>query len=279
MASVTTAHGWQLQQDSANAYERYLVPLLFEVGARHLLDSVRIGPGQRVLDVACGTGIVARTAVRRVGPSGEVTGVDLNPDMLAVAREVSAREVAASDAAPIRWVEASADELPLAGASVDVACCQQGLQFLADRAAALAELHRVLTPGGRLGLSTCRPLEHQPGYVPLVEALRHHVGESAAAGMASPFAFGDRQEIRSLVAEAGFRDVEVRIEVWPVRLDSPEAFLRGESASSPLGGVIAALDGDVVEALLADLAEGLGPHTDDAGISFPFETLVVTATR
>jgi ubiquinone/menaquinone biosynthesis C-methylase UbiE len=274
MSSPTTAHGWQLQEDSASAYERYLVPLLFEAGARHLVDSVRLAPGERILDVACGTGVVARTAARRVGPSGAVTGVDLNAGMLAVARAASA-----GAATPIRWVEASAEDLPLPDGTVDVACCQQGLQFFTDRAAALTELRRVLVPGGRLGLNTCRPLEHQPGYVPLVEALRRHVGEPAAAGMASPFSFGDPQKVRLLVAEAGFGDVEVRIVIWPVRLDSPEAFLRGETASSPLGGVIAALDADVTEALLEDLVDGLGPHTDDAGISFPFETLVVTATR
>ena len=273
MASITAEHGWQLVQDSASAYERYLVPLLFDTGARDLLDRVGVGPGQRVLDVACGTGIVARHAARRVGPDGEVTGIDLNPDMLAVAG-------AATDGSPtIRFEEASADDLPLPDASVDVACCQQGLQFFADRAAALAEVHRVLAPGGRLAASTCRSLAHQPGYVPLVEALRRHVGEPAAEGMASPFALGDADELRALVTQAGFLEVEIRIAVWSIRLDSAEAFLRGETASSPLGAVIAALDRDVVDALVADLAAGLAAHTDDAGLSFPFETLVVTATR
>lgn len=274
MANASTTHGWQLQEDSASAYERYLVPLLFEAGARSLVDRLGVAPGARVLDVACGTGIVARTAAPHVEPGGEVTGVDLNAGMLAAARKASAGE-----ATPIRWVEASADDLPIPGAAVDVACCQQGLQFFGDRAAALAELYRVLAPGGRLGISTCRPLEHQPGYVPLVEALRRHVGEAAAVGMSSPFAFGDLGAVRSLVGDAGFGDVEIRIVVWPVRLGSPEAFLRGETASSPLGEVVAALDPDVVDALLADLATGLGPYTDDAGISFPFETLEVTATR
>jgi ubiquinone/menaquinone biosynthesis C-methylase UbiE len=274
MAEATTLHGWQLQEDSASAYERYLVPLIFDAGARDLLDRLQVRPGQRVLDLACGTGIVARHAARRVGSDGEVTGVDVNPGMLAVAREAAARE-----GATVRFEHASADDLPLPDASVDVACCQQGLQFLADRSAALAELHRVLAPGGRLGLSLCRSLEHQPGYVPLVEALRRHVGEPAAQGMASPFAFGDRDRIRALVDETGFRDVEIHIDVTALRLASPEAFLRGEAASSPLGEVISALDGDVFEALLADLAEGLAPHTDDRGIAFPFEALVLTATR
>jgi SAM-dependent methyltransferase len=180
---------------------------------------------------------------------------------------------------PIAWEQASADALPLPDASVDVAVCQQGLQFFPDREAALAEVYRVTTTGGRLGLSVCRPLEHQPGYRPLVDALRRHVGQPAADGMASPFGFGSRAELSALVRGAGFRDVEVRIVIWPVRLPSPAAFLRGETGSSPLGEVMAALDGEVVDALLTDLAHGLAPHSDDAGLSFPLETLVATATR
>ncbi len=272
MTQTATTHGWQLQEDSASAYERYLVPLLFDASARDLLDRIEPRPGERFLDVACGTGIVARHAAQRVGPDGEVIGVDLNPGMLTVAREVSGSP-------SIRWEEASADALPLPDASIDVACCQQGVQFLADREAALAELHRVVVPGGRLALSACRPLDHQPGYVPLVSALRRHVGQPAAEGMASPFAFGDREQVRDLVRGAGFGDVEVRIVVLPVRVATPEAFLWGETASSPLGEVMAGLDADVIEEVVADLADGLAPHTDDVGISFPFETLVVTATR
>jgi ubiquinone/menaquinone biosynthesis C-methylase UbiE len=274
MTDTTTLHGWQLHEDSAEAYEHYLVPLIFDAGARTLLDRLEVKPGQRVLDLACGTGIVARHAARRVGADGEVTAVDVNPGMLAVARAA-----AASEPTTVRFEHASAEDLPLPDASVDVACCQQGLQFFGDRPAALAQLHRVLVPGGRLGLSLCRSLEHQPGYVPLVEALRRHVGEPAAQGMASPFAFGDGDQVRALVKAAGFRDVEIHIDVTALRLASPEAFLYGEVASSPLGEVISALDGDVIDALLADLADGLAPHTDDRGIAFPFETLVLTATR
>jgi SAM-dependent methyltransferase len=273
-ATTSTGHGWQLEEDGASAYERYLIPLLFETTAQDLLDAVEVKPGQRVLDAACGTGIVSRHAARRVGRDGEVVGVDLNPGMLAVAREI-----AASEGLTVRWEEASADALPLPSSSVDVACCQQGLQFFTDRADALAELHRVVAPGGRLGLSTCRSLDHQPGYRPLVEVLRRHVGEPAAEGIASPFVLGETEEVRALVRGAGFRDVRVRIAVWALRLDSPEDFLRGETASSPLGAVIAGLDPDVVDALLVDLGDRLAPHTDDSGLSFPLETLVVTATR
>ncbi len=266
---TSTAHGWQLEEDSATAYERFLVPLLFDTSARDLVDRLQVRSGDRVLDVACGTGAVARHAAER---ADEVVAVDLNPGMLAAAKEAVPHP-------SIRWQEASADALPLSDGSVDIVCCQQGLQFFGDRSAALAEMHRVTAPDGRLGLSVCRPLEHQPGYQPLVDGLRRHVGQAAAEGMASPFGFGDRDEVVALVRAAGFRDVEVRIVIWPLRASSPEAFLRGETASSPLGGVIADLDDEVIDALIADISEGLAPHTDDAGISFPIETLVVTAGR
>lgn len=272
MAQTTAAHGWQLEQDSATAYERFLVPLLFDTSARDLVDRLQVRPSDRVLDVACGTGVVARHAAERVEPDGEVVAVDLNPGMLAAAQEAAANRA-------IRWEEASADALGLEDGHVDVVCCQQGLQFFGDRPAALAEMHRVTTAGGRLGLSVCRPLDHQPGYRPLVDGLRRHVGHAAAEGMASPFSFGDRDEIVALVRAAGFRDVEARIVIWPLRVSSPAAFLRGETASSPLGGVIADLDAEVIDALIADISEGLAPHTDDAGVSFPIETLVVTARR
>jgi SAM-dependent methyltransferase len=275
MVETLTTPGWQLEETSAAAYERYLVPLLFDRAANDLLDVVDVVPGERVLDLACGTGAVTRHAARRVAPGGLVVGVDVNSGMLAVAAE----QVRIDGGADVRLEEASAEALPLPDGSFDVACCQQGLQFVADRAAALAELHRVTVPGGRLALSLCRGLEHQPGYRPLIGVLAHHVGADAAAGMASPFALGDAEVVRTLVLQAGFDEVQVRIAVWPVRVASPQAFLRGETASSPLGAVIAALDADVVAALLEDLAEELRPHTDDAGLSFPFESLVVTATR
>jgi ubiquinone/menaquinone biosynthesis C-methylase UbiE len=276
MTDTLTDHGWQLTEDSAAAYERYLVPLLFDRAASELLDFVGVEPGERVLDLACGTGAVTRHAARRVAPGGQVIAIDVNPGMLAVAERAA---MPADGGGNVRLEEARAEALPLPDASIDVACCQQGLQFVTDRAAALAELHRVTAPGGRLALSLCRDLAHQPAYRRLVDALGRHVGADAAKGMASPFSLGDTEEIRGLVHVTGFSDIEVRITVRPLRVASPESFLRGETASSPLGEVVAALDPDVIATLLDDLTESLEPHTDDFGLSFPFETLVVTARR
>jgi SAM-dependent methyltransferase len=271
---TTTAGGWQLEEGSAVAYERYLVPVYMDPWARSLVDAVAPSGSERVLDVACGTGIAARHAAARLGPGGEVTGVDLNPSMLAVAREVGAGTEPA-----IRWEHASVDDLPFPDASFDVALCQQGLQFFLDEVAALAEIRRVLRAGGRLGLSTVRSLEHQPGYEILIESIRRHVGVEAADVVGSPYTLGAVGEVRALLEKAGFGEIHARIEIWPARFGSAGDLLRAETSSSPLGDLVASLDRDVQETLVGELTAKLHVHADDDGIVFPFETTVVTAVR
>lgn len=266
--------GWQLDVPAAAAYERNLVPIICGPLAAELVDRVEVKPGQRVLDVACGTGAVARQAAERVGPSGEVVGVDVAEPMLAVAREITAGTLP-----PIRWERAEAADLPFPDASFDAVVCSEGLQFFPDRASALVEMHRVVRPGGRAILSTWRSVEHQAGYRVLAETLTRHLGAQAGAVVGSPYALGDPEELRGLVAGAGFRDVEVTYHVMAPRFASPEGLLRAETSSSPLGDIVDALDGDVRTALLADLTRQLEPYTDDEGVVFPFQALLATATR
>lgn len=265
--------GWQLDEAGAAAYERHLVPALFDPWATDLVGAVSLRAGQRVLDLACGTGIVARHVARHVRPGGEVTGVDVSPAMLSVAREA-----AAGLDPPIRWKEAIAHDLPFPNGGFDVVLCQQALQFFPDRPKALNEMRRVVAPGGRLGLSTCRSIAHQPGYEVLVDVLRRHVGAQASEVIRSPYGLGDPDELRGLVTAAGFRDVHLRIVVTTFRVPDAQTLLQGEMASSPLGDLVSDLDGDVRKALLDDLDRSLASHVDDDGVVFPFETLVVTAT-
>src|SRR6476620_5853359 len=118
---------WQGAGSAREVYERELVPVIFGVWAPILVELAQPRPGERVVDVACGTGIVARIAATRVGPTGVVVGVDLNPGMLSVARSVASTDPRSS--APIQWQEASADKMPLPDSSFDVVYCQLGLQF------------------------------------------------------------------------------------------------------------------------------------------------------
>jgi ubiquinone/menaquinone biosynthesis C-methylase UbiE len=309
----------QLEESTAEAHERYLVPLLFAPGAEVLIELAALGPGERVLDVACGTGSVARRAAQRVGATGTVVGPDVSESMLKVARKAS------SEIRPaIEWRQGDARDIPFPDAAFDVVFCQQGLQFFPDRSAALREMHRVLVPNGRLTLSVLRSIEHNSGWALLAEVLERHVGPDAGAIMRSPFLrlqrfsfeceaapdrsryrfyapprqsaksvprpvgsglFIQRQtavstdELRDLIASAGFRDVRILIGIGPVRYPSAEEFFRWEATSWLLAEPLGSLKDDVRNALIRELREALRLYADDDGIVFPAETYLTVGRR
>ena len=264
--------GWQLVEDGADAYERYLAPVFFDPWARRLLSLAGVRPGERVLDVACGTGSVARRAAERVGPRGSVTGLDLNEGMLAVARRTST-------AAPIaiEWRQGDAAELPFADGAFDLVTCQQALQFMPERRKALLEMRRVLAPGGRAALAVLRGIEESPAYGPLADSLERHVGAAAGATLRSIFPAWSREEVRANVLEGGFRDVHVRSEVGSIRYPSAEEFLRREAACSPLAGVIRGMPDAKRDALVRDFEAAVAAHADDDGVVTAMETWLVFA--
>ena len=144
---------------AAEVYQRHMVPAIFGPWAEDLLGLAAPQAGERVLDVACGTGVVTRLAAQRVGSSGAVVGLDLNPGMLTVARTLTPPE-----GAQIEWREGNVTAIPLSDGAIDLVLCQQGLQFFPDRPGALREMRRVLRPSGRMALSVWRPMQHSPGF-------------------------------------------------------------------------------------------------------------------
>ena len=268
MTTTTTNSTWQLDRQSAEAYERYLVPIYFAPGAQALNDLAAPKPGERVLDVACGTGIVARTAAQRVGPEGKVAGIDVNEGMLSVA---------AAAASGIELHQGDVADLPLPDSAFDVVFCQQAFQFFPDSWAALREMRRVLAPGGRLAIAVMRPIEYTPGYVPFAAALERHAGPEAGAIMRTPFRDWQVGDLRDLVAGAGFRDVQVIIAVGEARFPSVAEWLRTEGASSPMAATVAALDDEARAALVREVEEALHDYVDDAGVVFPAQVYVATA--
>ena len=267
-----TQAGWQLAEDSAEAYERYLVPAIFIEMAERLLDLAEVGNGQRVLDVGCGTGIVARRAAARVGANGTLTGLDLNEGMLRVARRVS-QGLRPS----IEWRQGDALALPFADGSFDAVVCQQALQFFPDPEKGLREMRRVTAPGGRVAVAVLRSIRYSPPYGPLADALERHAGKEAGAMMRSPFPAWDREAVKGLAGRAGLRDAHVRIVVGAVRYPSITEMLRQEAASSPLAGLLRALPAGTRDALVRELEGSLAEFVDDAGVAFPLETFVLRA--
>jgi ubiquinone/menaquinone biosynthesis C-methylase UbiE len=259
--------------DPAEVYERYLVPALFLPWAEELLRRAAPQPGERVLDVACGTGAVTRQVPPLVGATGTVVGLDLSPAMLDVARALPA-----PPGPTIAWREGSAVALPFPDAAFDLVLCQQGLQFFPDRPRALREMRRVLAPGGRVVLSVSRGLERQPVYAALNAAIERRLGVPA---MAAPFSLGDATELGALLRAAGFRNATVEPVVRTVRFPSPQRFVRlsvlGAAAVPALGEMDAAARETLVEAVRGDTADALRPYEDGDALAFPLAVNVAEA--
>jgi SAM-dependent methyltransferase len=258
--------------NAAEIYERHMVPAIFGPWAEDLLALATPQPGERVLDAACGTGVVARLVTQRVGPSGTVVGLDLNPGMLTVARTL-----ALPHGAQIEWREGNVSAIPLPDGTVDLVLCQQGLQFFPDRPGALREMHRVLGPDGRLALSVWRPMQHSPGFVALATALGRTIAPEAASAMQGPFALGSADDLRTLITGAGFRDVVVRPATKALRFPSPEEFVGRYVAATPLAAIVAKASADARAALITEVSAALKSFVDHQGLAFPIEAHLALA--
>lgn len=273
---MTESSGWQLSGSGPEAYEQYIVPGFMEA-SQELVELAALAVGERVLDVACGTGILARLAARVVGRTGKTVGTDLNEGMLAMARTAAGLP----DGPPIEWRPSDAAALPFPDASFDVVLCQYGLEFFADRAAGVREMARVLGPGGRLVLRVWRTLDRQPFYQALVEALERHLRAGVGTPILKAFSLADPAELRSLVAAGGFRDVHIRMRTNLIRYQSIEEYVLGylRVFLSVASDVAAMMDDKIRTALLQDVTTALRTFIDDDGLAVPMESHVVMARR
>ena len=262
--------GFQLTDAGPGAYERYMVPIHCEARARDLLDRVHLQPREHVLDVACGTGIVARHSARRVGDLGKVVGIELNPSMLDVARQISA------NIEPIEYLEGDAGALPVPDASFDVVLCQHAIMFFPDREESVREMYRALKPGGRVAVSVFRSAEFNPAFKHLIAALEKHAGPDAAEFMRSPFIMESTAQMRALFEQAGFRHICVVNRIETLRYPSVAHLVRYETLNiaDP-----ALHTNEIQEALVQEMNTLVAAHIDDHGVVFPAEDYVVVASR
>jgi ubiquinone/menaquinone biosynthesis C-methylase UbiE len=258
----------------AETYEKYMVPTLFAPWAAQLVQRVKPEPGERVLDVACGTGIVARTVAPMVAPGGTVEGLDLSPEMLAVARTT-----ANGTGLQIRWHEGAAEKLPFPEESFDLVLCQFALMFFTNRSTALTEMARVLNESGRLGIAVFQSIDRHPFYVALHQAIERRLGGS---GVADIFASGERDKLEALVSDAGFTDVRTEPLSMTANFGEPGSFLAGEidvdTAAIP---AMQHLDANARQNLTASIQDEMeGPLRDvtrGGEVHMPFHVYIVTA--
>lgn len=244
--------------DAPANYERYFVPVIGRPIATDLVERARLAPGERVLDVGCGTGIVARLAAPEVGETGSVTGVDVNPGMLDAARR--------SGPESIVWREANATELPFDDRSFDVVLCQMSLQFFSDARSALAEMERVLVPAGRLLVNLPGPIA--PVFEVMATAFGQHVAPQAAGFVKRVFSIHDWSELRSLISGAGFTNVAVDEELVCLELPPPRDFLWQYVASTPLAPMVRDVDDAALEKLEEEVASAWSQFEVDQGMEY-----------
>lgn len=259
----------------AEAYERYIVPGIFGPRTQPLVARVRPRPGERVLDLACGTGVVSRLVAPLVAPGGSVVGLDVSPAMLDIARSTPLAEGSVG----VEWVQANATEIPLPDDDVDVVVCQQGLQFFPDRDRSVSEMHRVLRPGGRLAISVWRSLAHNTVPNALNEAMLARLGVPAGA---APFSLGDEDDLRRMLVDAGFTDISIEEETAPATFESSKLYVdvlvEGGAAVIPALSEMTVEERSAARAQLhADLAGQLSQYETGGIFRFPMSTHIAVA--
>ncbi len=256
-------------RNPAEIYDARFVPALFAQWGPVVAAEAEVRKGDRVLDVACGTGALTLAVAEIVGPDGHVIGLDANPQMLAVARR---------NPVEIEWLEGRAEALPLPDKSFDAVVSQFGLMFFEDKPQALREMMRVLRPGGRLAVAVCDAVENSPGYGTFALLLDRLFGRQVGDSFRAPFRLGDADRLHEVCREAGIEDAEVVQRSEKVRFESIDAMVSTERACVwTLGGV---LTNEQFERLLEESETALKPFVIDGGrIVFDMPSLIVRTRK
>ncbi|HET9495376.1 MAG TPA: methyltransferase domain-containing protein [Chloroflexia bacterium] len=264
---MTTNERGQVTRNPAEVYDEVFVPAALQQWAERVADAAKLQRGQRVLDVACGTGVLTRAVAERVGPEGAVVGLDRNEGMLAVARR---------NAPDIEWRQGNVEAMSFESRSFDAVVSQFGLIFFANRRA-VDEMTRVLRPGGHLAVAVWSRLEDSPGYAAFTDLLQRRVSAQAADEERAAFALGDPQLLRSHFEGAALSDLKIETIEGTARFDSIRSMVLAEVYGWTLGEV---MDEAQVEQLLQEAESVLQPFvTVDGTLVFPLSANILAATK
>lgn len=267
---MTQSSGFQVSGSAPEHYERFNAVLMAPF-VEAIVERAQVQSGASVLDVACGTGFVARRLAEVVGPAGRVAGIDLNPGMVAVAQRVGGP----ASGAAIEWHEGSALELPFADEAFDAVVCQQGIQFFPDIPVAVSQMHRVLRSGSRAAVTFWASLDSQTYFREQQDRLQRLIGQS----MAGAFAL-DPEIVRRAFVDARFRDIEVARVEPTVVLPNLTEYAMGQVGTLPLAPAFNALDESARVEYVRDLTAALEPHrTGRDEHAMPFVSWIVSGVK
>ena len=262
-----TRETYQLTNQAAQIYESQKVPAMFRPLAEATVNRIQVDTIDHVLDVACGTGILARVVGEKFPGIQRLVGSDLNQGMLDVARTLTTDEPYKSE-----WYAADVGSLPFDSQTFSLCFCQQGLQFFPDKENALSEVHRVIRSDGRLVLSVWS--EISPLFAILAEALEHHIGTAIAARSLAPFAFRNQEDIENLLTGAGFTGHKIHTLTIERQIGPAHNAIPAEVAGNPVGVEVAEQGAKVLELIVQRVTENLSPYRVGEGYSIPQTTFL-----
>ncbi|MGA9773458.1 MAG: class I SAM-dependent methyltransferase [Blastocatellia bacterium] len=258
----------QVSGSAAEIYEEFFLPALFQEWAGRVADAAKLQPGHRVLDVACGTGVLAREVAERVGKTGAVVGLDPNEGMLAVAKR---------KAPEISWQQGRAEAIPFDSESFDSVVSQFGLMFFEDQLSAIREMFRVLRPGGNLTVAVWDLLENSPGYLAMTELLERLFGGHVSNALRAPFNLGDTDRLSSLFRDAGLPKIEIKTVDGTARFPSIRSWVHTDVRGWTLADMI---DDAQYELLVEESEKTLHRFvTADGTVAFGAPAHIVTASK
>jgi len=256
----------QVTRSAAGIYHEFFVPALFGRWTDRIANAADVQKGQHALDVACGTGILARELDNRTGTNGRVCGIDINREMLDIARAISPK---------IDWREAAAESLPFEDASFDRVVSQFGLMFFEDRGQSMREIRRVLKPDGRVVVAVWGPLSKSPGYAAMYALLRRLFGDEIAAALNAPFVLGERHTFLTELRKSGIEDWSIETAIEDVCFPSLHDWLHTEIRGWTLSNTI---DDDGFARFEQEANAELAPFENpQKSVVFPIQALIATA--
>jgi SAM-dependent methyltransferase len=257
-----------LTPEAAQAYEQYFVPAIFDQWPPRIIEAAGVGDGDSVLEVGCGTGVLAREVIKKVGSTGSVTGLDLSESMLEVARNIC------PDA---HFQQGNATDLPFDDESFDVAIASFVLMFVPDPVQAVSELWRVLKPGGRMIITVWEGLEQNPVYSGLVDIARQQIDDAAGSSLAWPFALGEDGRLAEICGSAGVADVDISAHDGRAKFPSLDGFVRTEIQAWVLADSV---DEESVSLVVSDSQERFAEYCDAGGaVDIPLNAVMASSGK
>lgn len=265
--------GWQLTKEGAEIYQQIKVPIFFDPLAHAVLKKSPLKPENSVLDIAAGTGTMARIAAEKLNSKGAVTALEINEAMCNVGRSI--KSISSSQ---IVWKQGDAHNLPFNDNSFNVVSCQQGLQFFSDKTKAINEMYRVLIKNGR-ALITLYPTQANPYSNALKRILEKFINKKVAAERHTPFSFGDVKEIKNTFSKTHFKNIEIKNLRYTINMPLPENYVMQELISSPIRSHIISLDKNTKFKIVNEVSRELNAYVKGDCLEIPIDSHLVICRK